>query len=123
MVFECIEGGDLSKRASLISAAGIETIKKLMKNLFEGISYINEKGLIHRDLKPENILMKNSDTLTEIKIIDFGLSTPVKINRVIYTRCGTPGYIAPEVLNYKTGDDFYGFKVDVFSLGIIFHYL
>lgn len=53
---------------------------------------------MHRDLKPENILMKNKKEL-DLVIADFGLSTKADIPKYLYLKCGTPGYVAPEVIN------------------------
>ena len=59
---------------------------------------INSLNIIHRDLKLENIMFKNYKSLN-IHIIDFGLSELILNNSKLYKRCGTPGYVAPEILN------------------------
>ena len=54
---------------------------------------------MHRDLKPENILLKSDDAELDLVIADFGLATHVEeAKSIIFTRCGTPGFIAPEVI-------------------------
>jgi calcium/calmodulin-dependent protein kinase I len=72
---------------------------------------------MHRDLKPENLILRSSHDNYDICIADFGLAEFHNKNqeKYLFTRCGTPGYVAPEIL----GDQNYDFKVDVFSLGVI----
>lgn len=73
---------------------------------------------MHRDIKPENLILKDKDHLT-IVLVDFGLAEYESNQNKIFTRCGTPGYVAPEVLN----DLPYDCKVDAFSAGVIFYNL
>jgi calcium-dependent protein kinase len=71
--------------------------------MFSAINHMHIKGIVHRDLKLENILFANNEPNSEIKIIDFGLSTKYadkKLNSLV----GTTYYIAPEILNEKTYD-------------------
>ena len=85
---------------------------------------MNTRKVIHRDLKPENILLKSKENDHEVIIADFGLSTRIgKIDKIIFKRCGTPGFVAPEVLTWGKGYDFYDYKCDVYSIGVIFHIL
>lgn len=71
---------------------------------------------MHRDIKPENLVLKNKETL-EICLIDFGLSEFTNIDDINLIVCGTPGYVAPEMLN----DEPYNEKVDIFSAGVILY--
>jgi len=80
---------------------------------------LNENGLMHRDIKPENIMFKDEDK-TKIAIIDFGLTCEIIGDETQYAHCGTPGYIAPEVLD-QTGYFTYDEKCDVFSAGVILY--
>lgn len=54
---------------------------------------------MHRDLKPENILFKNNNDYSSVVIADFGIATKISIEKFMFVRCGTPGYVAPEVVN------------------------
>ena len=81
-----------------------------------------EKDIMHRDLKPENLMMVNRITDINMKIVDFGLSSFINIDEYLYSRCGTPGYVAPEVIDYVEGDKFDD-RVDVFSAGVMFYIL
>ncbi len=71
---------------------------------------------MHRDLKPENIIFQNNDDI-KIQIVDFGFSTKLKEYKKLFKSCGTPGYIAPEILHDKD----YGLNVDIYSAGVIFY--
>jgi serine/threonine protein kinase len=68
----------------------------MLINLLEGIAYLHEKGIMHRDLKLENIMVKKESNgrVTPV-IVDFGLAEHTSHNKYLYTRCGTPGYVAP----------------------------
>lgn len=83
------------------------------------IAYCHELGIAHRDLKPENLLIDDSDPLhLTIKVADFGLSKDSGTGALM-TSCGTPDYVAPEVLS---GNE-YGISVDVWSIGVITYIL
>ncbi len=72
-----------------------------MKNILLGLKYMHSLDISHRDLKPENILIRDLNDLTNIVICDFGMSTQIKEKYFLNKRCGTPGYIAPEIINTK----------------------
>lgn len=81
---------------------------------------------MHRDLKLENILILSDKENLEPIIVDFGLATNdnIPIENVLFKRCGTPGFVAPEVLAFKDDEQImYTNKCDVFSIGIIFYCL
>ena len=80
---------------------------------------------MHRDLKPQNIIMRNNKNIEEIAIIDFGLASFVDVDQYLYERCGTPGFVAPEIFAYQGPQlsENYNEKCDVFSVGIIFYML
>ena len=77
------------------------------------------KGVVHRDLKPENLLLKYKDSDSEIKIADFGFAKKAVSDHSLKTVCGTPGYVAPEILRLEK----YGVKADMWSLGVITYIL
>lgn len=93
---------------------------------------LHRMGIVHRDLKPANIMfttIKNSFTDQEaeiVKVIDFGLCGDLKdtsADSLLYDKCGTVGYLAPELLRSKRGGPLYDCKADIFSLGCIFYYM
>ncbi|CAI5709014.1 unnamed protein product [Peronospora destructor] len=102
--------GDLVKRKSYTE----EDARVLMRKLADAINYIHSRGIVHRDLKPENILLKTSAPGAEVMIADFGFAKPMDGSRR-GTACGTPGYVAPEVVQGEP----YGAQVDCWSLGVI----
>ena len=83
--------------------------------------YLDSKGIMHRDLKPDNLILISKDDGCDydFKIVDFGLAAYVNEKKHIFKKCGTPGYIAPEVFTTKKGR--YNNKCDVFSAGCILH--
>lgn len=74
---------------------------------------------MHRDLKPENILYQSPDEDSPLKIADFGLATLVRPNQLMTVACGTPGYVAPEILRGVA----YGKEVDLWSIGVVLYIL
>ncbi|VEL21388.1 unnamed protein product, partial [Protopolystoma xenopodis] len=82
--------------------------------------YLHDSGISHRDLKPENILLSGPDNRCLIKVTDFGLSKLVDSNTMLRTFCGTPTYLAPEILE-SAGSGVYTSAVDVWSLGVILY--
>jgi len=83
-----------------------------------GIKFLWEHSLVHRDLKPANILLVHPDSLSYVKIADFGFAQQqTDQSKSLSTRIGTPLYMAPEILT----NSHYDAKVDLWSLGIIFY--
>jgi len=117
LVMELMNGSDLFDRVITRKRYTEENARKLMKQVCDGVDYLHRQNIIHRDLKPENILLANTDEDTECQVADFGLSKlfPEDCKDLTtQTLCGTPGYVAPEVLSGH-----YGFAIDVWSLGVI----
>ena len=78
-----------------------------MAPIFDAVIYCHELGIVHRDIKPENLLLSSKDVGQAIvKISDFGLARYVdpSVDELATTTCGTPGYVAPEVLTRQPYD-------------------
>uniref|UniRef100_A0A8C2N0B1 non-specific serine/threonine protein kinase n=1 Tax=Cricetulus griseus TaxID=10029 RepID=A0A8C2N0B1_CRIGR len=118
LIMEYVQGGDLFD-------AIIESVKfpepdaaLMITDLCKALVHMHDKKIVHRDLKPENLLVqRNEDKSTTLKLADFGLAKHVV--RPIFTVCGTPTYVAPEILSEKG----YGLEVDMWAAGVILYIL
>jgi len=110
-------GGALSLQSYLKSKAAKKLneseVKLIFKQLVDGVSYLHKNNIAHRDLKLENILI---DDNKNIKVIDFGFSLVTPRNKPLNVCCGTPSYMAPELIAKK---NYYGHLVDIWALGIL----
>jgi len=120
LVLELVTGGELFDRV-LKGALPEATAKNMFAQMLNSIGYLHGQGIAHRDLKPENILLKSADS-DIIKLSDFGLSRILDEGSFMKTVCGTPQYVAPEVLTRATKEG-YGKAVDLWSLGVILYVL
>jgi len=118
IVTELVTGGELFDKIVEKGSYTEKMAATLVVKIVSAIDYLHKLGIVHRDLKPENLLLKSANNETEVKIADFGLSKIVG-PQVMMTACGTPGYVAPEVLS-ATG---YDKEVDLWSIGVITYIL
>jgi len=81
------------------------------------MNYLHDHNIVHRDLKPENLLLANKNNDSNIRLADFGFAK--RVNQPLKTQCGTPGYVAPEILKGES----YGLSVDMWSIGVITYIL
>ena len=127
LVFELCRRGELYEYLDQNIRLSEKRVRCYMKQILEAVYHCHNLGFIHRDLKPENILL--SDDLNTIKLTDFGLARPLHKNEKLYQVCGTPGYLAPEILRsgmYELGHPLctgYSFEVDAWACGIIMYTL
>ncbi|KQK23877.2 CBL-interacting protein kinase 9 isoform X1 [Brachypodium distachyon] len=116
MVLEFVDGGELFDKIVNSGRLGEDEARRYFHQLINAVDYCHSRGVYHRDLKPENLLL---DSYGSLKVSDFGLSAfapQTKEDGLLHTACGTPNYVAPEVLNDKGYD---GMAADVWSCGII----
>ena len=115
IVMEFAAGGDLLKyvreRGPLPEAHG----REIFRQVVYGLGHIHSRSVLHRDIKLDNILL---DIDEGVKICDFGVSKIVSKDDIIKEQCGTPAYIAPEVIS---NEGYQGFYIDHWSLGILLY--
>ncbi|XP_013186869.1 ovarian-specific serine/threonine-protein kinase Lok [Amyelois transitella] len=119
IVLELMQGGELFDRITKQGRLTEQLTRFYFRQMILAVKYLHSQGITHRDLKPENVLLESKDEKTLVKITDFGLSKFVGEDSFMKTMCGTPLYLAPEVLR-ANGQRCYGSQVDVWSLGVIF---
>lgn len=119
LVTELMRGGELFDRIVTKNYYNEKEARDVCKILFEALNFCHEQKIAHRDLKPENLLLMSRSNDREIKIADFGFAKRVNSEHCLMTQCGTPGYVAPEILHGVP----YGTKSDMWSLGVITYIL
>ncbi|KAK8792918.1 hypothetical protein WA158_005082 [Blastocystis sp. Blastoise] len=119
IVQEIAEGGELFDAIVRRSNYSEREAQKLVRTLVATISYCHQRGIVHRDLKPENILLASKYDDLRIKLADFGFARNSHFSNNLSTSCGTPGYLAPEILRGQK----YGSAVDMWSIGVITYIL
>jgi len=118
VVLELCEGGDMFQRLLAKGRYSEKDAAELCRTMLEILAYCHEKDIVHRDLKPENFLFDGPGDDARLKATDFGLSTFVPKNGKVKKACGTPIYIAPEVIKGE-----YDQKADIWSVGVILYIL
>ncbi|CAI9101087.1 OLC1v1038333C1 [Oldenlandia corymbosa var. corymbosa] len=116
IVLEYVDGGELFDKIAKYGRLKEDEARRYFQQLINAVDYCHSRGVYHRDLKPENLLL---DSYGVLKVSDFGLSAfskQVREDGLLHTACGTPNYVAPEVLTDKGYD---GTSSDVWSCGVI----
>ncbi|XP_074301756.1 CBL-interacting protein kinase 2-like [Silene latifolia] len=114
-VMEYAKGGELFDKVAK-GRLKEDVAQKYFRQLIAAIDFCHSRGVYHRDLKPENLLLDENENL---KVTDFGLSALAESKRqdgLLHTTCGTPAYVAPEIIGRKGYD---GAKADIWSCGVI----
>ncbi|KGN55436.1 CBL-interacting serine/threonine-protein kinase 5 [Cucumis sativus] len=118
-VMDYVRGGELFAKVAR-GKLKEDVARKYFQQLISAVDYCHSRGVSHRDLKPENLLLDENE---DLKISDFGLSAlpeQLRNDGLLHTQCGTPAYVAPEVLRRKGYD---GAKADIWSCGVILYVL
>lgn len=117
LITELMTGGELFDRIVSKAFYNEKEARDVCKILFEAIGFCHSKSVCHRDLKPENLLLQTISNDSDIKIADFGFAKKVLTPNSLTTQCGTPGYVAPEILEGVS----YDIQSDMWSLGVIIY--
>ncbi|XP_061322117.1 serine/threonine-protein kinase ULK1 isoform X3 [Pezoporus flaviventris] len=121
LVMEYCNGGDLADYLHTMRTLSEDTIRLFLQQIAGAMKMLHSKGIIHRDLKPQNILLsyaggrKSNPNNIRIKIADFGFARYLQNNMMAATLCGSPMYMAPEVIMSQH----YDAKADLWSIGTI----
>lgn len=119
LVTERMMGGELFDRIVQKAFYNEKEARDVCKILLEALAYCHSKKVAHRDLKPENLLLVSVDDDHELKLADFGFAKKCPKEKCLHTQCGTPGYVAPEILSGVAYDT----QADIWSLGVIVYIL
>ncbi|XP_060526690.1 serine/threonine-protein kinase GD17699 [Cylas formicarius] len=118
LVCEYVSGGDLFDVITRYQKFTEDQAALMVKHLASALAYLHGRDIVHRDVKPENLLVEmEADRVKCLKLADFGLAC--EVTHPLFTVCGTPTYVAPEILA-ETG---YGLKIDVWAAGVILYIL
>jgi len=119
LLMERMRGGDVLKRLMRLKRYAEEDARGLAKRLLSAVAYFHAQGIVHRDLKPQILLLKSNSDGMDIKISDFGFACRICTPQSLTVRCGTPSYVAPEVLKNIPYDQ----GADMWSVGVILYVL
>jgi serum/glucocorticoid-regulated kinase 2 len=111
---EYVDGGDLFYHLRNVGLIPLDDARLYIAEIGLAISYLHSIGIVYRDLKPENVLLDHNG---HVKLADFGLSKDIMDNEIASSFCGTPEYVAPEMIQKKQ----YGYVVDEWSLGVLLY--
>ncbi|XP_050212504.1 serine/threonine-protein kinase ATG1c isoform X2 [Mercurialis annua] len=115
IILEFCKGGDLSMYIQRHGRVPEATAKHFMQQLAAGLQVLRDNNLIHRDLKPQNLLLSTNDSNAVLKIADFGFARSLQPRGLAETLCGSPLYMAPEIMQHQK----YDAKADLWSVGAI----
>ena len=115
IVMENISGGNLLNAINKMSKFTEPMAKNIFKQLILTLKYLHNMNIVHRDIKPDNILLELDNT---IKLCDFGVSKQIKKGQFLTDSCGTPAFIAPEILKEKAYNPY---STDIWSSGVVLY--
>jgi len=119
LVMERMSGGELFDRIVAKAYYNEKEARDVCKIVLEAVGYLHNNNVAHRDLKPENLLLLSESDDSQVKIADFGFAKKVNAPQSLTTQCGTPGYVAPEILEGIPYDT----RADMWSVGVILYIL
>jgi serine/threonine protein kinase len=120
MIFEETKGGNILSRIVEKEVYTEREARQVCKFALTALNYCHRKKVAHRDIKPENFVLIDEGDDTTVKLVDFAFAKKVSHDKCLKTLCGTPQYVAPEIIS-NNGQG-YDFRCDIWSLGV-FAYL
>ena len=122
IVLECLLGGELFDRIIAQGHFSEQEASRIVGDIGKALSYLHSRFIVHRDLKPENLIFASNSPNSILKVSDFGLAkkfgnSNTGKKKFMDTSCGTPGYVAPEILKQLEYDE----SVDLWSTGVILY--
>ena len=117
LIMECLDGGNLCSYVKAKRRLSEEESRRIFFQLLQAMEYLHAQSVIHRDIKLENVLFGEGK---DVKLIDFGFSTSSQPGKKLRVFCGTPSYMAPEIVRRA---EYEGKPVDMWSMGILLYAL
>ncbi|ODV90757.1 hypothetical protein CANCADRAFT_15993, partial [Tortispora caseinolytica NRRL Y-17796] len=117
LVLELAAGGDLFEYITAKKTLSEKETRAVLFQIAAGLQCLHSHKIIHRDIKPENILLMKPGSVTHIKLADFEMAKIIGEKSFTTTLCGTPSYVAPEIID--PGDRKYSYQVDIWSTGVV----
>lgn len=114
LIFEYLPEGDLYAKLKEKHKFSELEISLILSQIIKGLDFLHQNGVMHRDIKLDNILISEMSPRIRLKIADFSLAEFIDENNH-FSKCGTPGFMAPEIFS----DEKYDQRVDIFSAGVI----
>jgi len=123
IVTELVTGGELLDRVTEKGYYTEHDAANIISQILAGVNYLHSRGIVHRDLKLENLVLSDPSDSALVKIADFGLSKYFTNGSMLQTMCGSPQYVAPEILDVGIVTQAYSPAVDMWSVGVILYIL
>lgn len=115
LIFELLPEGDLYAKLKAKHRFTEIEISAILAQILRGIEFLHNNGVMHRDIKLDNILIQEMQPYIKVKIADFSLAEMIRERNGPLNKCGTPGFMAPEIFSEEAYDE----RIDVFSAGVI----
>lgn len=119
-VLEFIEGGELFDRIAAKQFYNENDARNVVHDVLSAMQYCHSKNIAHRDLKPANLLVLSREDDSHVKIADFGLAKEYDAHNILKTQCGTPAFVAPEIISRESH---YDSECDMWAIGVVTYVL